>query len=76
MGFGFLAVLYPARFASVTDLGGLMKHHGLPSVGGGAATSAWLRWCFGTALNPIIPAIPLGMLGIPIVRSLFSVEAP
>ena len=53
-----------------------MKLHGLLSVGRGAAAGAWLRWWFGTALNPMFPTIPLGTLGILIVRSLFSAEAP
>jgi CrcB protein len=53
-----------------------MKFHGLPAVGASAAAGAWLRWWFVMALNPMFPTIPLGTLGILIVRSLFSAEAP
>ncbi len=51
-----------------------MKFHGLLAVDG--AAGAWLRWRFGTALNPIFPTISLGTLGNLIVRSVFSVEVP
>lgn len=34
----------------------------LIAVGGGAALGAWLRWLFGTLLNPLFPTLPLGTL--------------
>jgi fluoride exporter len=36
--------------------------NGLLAVGAGAALGAWLRWAFGTWLNPVFPAVPLGTL--------------
>jgi CrcB protein len=35
---------------------------GFIAVGVGAALGAWLRWGFGTWLNPRFPALPLGTL--------------
>lgn len=32
------------------------------AIGGGAALGAWLRWGLGLALNPLLPALPLGTL--------------
>ena len=35
---------------------------GFLAVGIGAALGAWLRWWFGTMLNPVFPTVPLGTL--------------
>jgi fluoride exporter len=37
------------------------------AVGGGAAAGAWLRWWFGTLLNPVFPTLPLGTLAANLV---------
>ncbi len=39
-----------------------MTFTGLLAVGGGAAIGAWLRWWLSAALNPLLPALPLGTL--------------
>jgi|ERR1043166_7443099 CrcB protein len=39
-----------------------MTAYGIAAVGIGAAFGAWLRWCLGILLNPILPALPLGTL--------------
>jgi len=47
-----------------------MKFYGLLAVGGGATAGAWLRWWFGTALNPVFPTIPLGTLAANLLAGL------
>ena len=37
------------------------------AVGAGAALGAWLRWWLGMALNPLLPALPLGTLAANLV---------
>ena len=37
------------------------------AVGIGAALGAWLRWGFGTWLNPVFPTVPLGTLAANLV---------
>ena len=39
-----------------------MSAYGFAAVGIGAALGAWLRWMLGTALNALMPALPLGTL--------------
>jgi CrcB protein len=39
-----------------------MGFYGFFAVGIGAALGAWMRWGLGHALNPFLPAIPLGTL--------------
>lgn len=39
----------------------------IAAVGGGAAAGAWLRWWFGTWLNPLFPSLPLGTLAANLV---------
>lgn len=39
-----------------------MPIYAILSVGVGAALGAWLRWAFGTWLNPIFPTLPIGTL--------------
>ncbi len=39
-----------------------MPATGFLCVGIGAALGAWLRWAFGTWLNPLFPTVPLGTL--------------
>jgi CrcB protein len=34
----------------------------LAAIGLGAALGAWLRWLLGIAINPLVPALPLGTL--------------
>ena len=47
-----------------------MKFYGLLAVGGGATSGAWLRWWFGTVLNPVFPTIPLGTLAANLLAGL------
>ena len=39
-----------------------MPIYAILSVGAGAALGAWLRWAFGTWLNPVFPSLPIGTL--------------
>ena len=39
-----------------------MNFYALFSIGGGAATGAWLRWWLGDRFNPVFPTLPLGTL--------------
>ncbi len=40
---------------------------GFAAVGVGAAIGAWLRWWLGVAMNPLLPALPLGTLAANLV---------
>lgn len=44
-----------------------MNAGGFLAVGIGAAIGAWLRWGLGLALNPALPALPLGTLAANLV---------
>ena len=39
-----------------------MNPGGFVAVGIGAAAGAWLRWCLGLLLNPLLPTVPMGTL--------------
>lgn len=39
-----------------------MTAAGVAAVGIGAALGAWLRWWLGTAINALVPALPMGTL--------------
>lgn len=42
----------------------------IAAVGGGAAIGAWLRWGLSYALNPILPALPLGTVAANLIGGL------
>ena len=42
----------------------------IAAVGGGAAIGAWLRWWLSYALNPILPALPLGTVAANLIGGL------
>ena len=44
-----------------------MSASAFAAVGIGAAAGAWLRWALGSALNPVLPVLPLGTLAANLV---------